>query len=68
MSDAALYRAERDLARQSTSHHMARERELERLLAGFIALAQRKPRCKCDTAAALRELAAELEAGDTRRR
>jgi len=61
MSEAALLKAERDLARQSTRHHMARERELEHLLAGFIALAKDKPRCKCVTAVALRQLADELE-------
>ena len=64
MSDAALYRAARDLARQSAQHHIRRERELEMLLAGFIALAQHKPRCKCDTAIALRQLAEELESSD----
>ena len=67
MSDGALYRAERDLARQSTSHHMRRERELERLLAGFIAQAQHKPHCKCDASRALRALARELDAPERHR-
>lgn len=67
MSDAARYKAARDLARQSAQHHIRRERELEELLAGFIALAQHKPRCKCRTATALRQLAAELEAPAGRR-
>lgn len=67
MSDAAVYRAERDLARQSTAHHMRRERELERMLAGFIAAAQHKPHCKCNTSKALRALARELDAPERHR-
>ena len=68
MTDPAVYRAERDLARQSTWHHVRRERELERLLAGFIAQAQHKPHCKCDASKALRALARELDASDARPR
>ena len=57
----ARLKAERALLRQSAAHHMRREAELERLLAGFIALAKHKPHCKCHAARELRALAAELE-------
>ena len=66
MSHDAL-KAARDLARQSAHHHMRRERELEEQLAGFIALAKHKPRCKCRTATALRQLAAELDTPERQR-
>ncbi len=68
MSHHIRDRVERDLARQTAQHHMKRERQLERLLAGFIAAAKAKPRCKCEAAVGLRHLAHELEAADRRRK
>lgn len=60
-AERARLDAERALLRQSVVHHLKREAELERQLAGMIALARRKPHCKCEVAKALRHLAAELE-------
>lgn len=66
--DAVRYKTERDFERQRTQHHIRRGRELERMLAELIASAQHKPQCKCGTAKALRDMAAELEASDRARR
>jgi hypothetical protein len=59
--ERARLNAERALLRQSVVHHLKREQELERQLAGLLALAHRKPQCKCEAAKALRHLAHELE-------
>ena len=66
--DAARYKAERDLARQSTQHHIRREREIETILAHLIATAQEKPRCHCRTVKAIKALASELKAPERERR
>jgi hypothetical protein len=66
--DAARYKAERDFERQRTAHHARHSRELERLIATLIAAAKHKPRCKCKTATALRDLAAELDTPHPRER
>ena len=54
---------ERALLRQSVVHHLKREAELERQLAGLMVTAKHKPHCKCEASRALRHLAEELEAG-----
>lgn len=51
--------AERALMRRSHIHHLAREAQLERILAHLIDCATHS-KCKCETAKAVRLLAHEL--------